>query len=209
MKTFVCSSVVFACYVAVATSFVVPRSRPERARALTLWGSSSSSDNAVPSESQSTRRSMLIQGISVGSALLVVAAANVESSSAAVGTLPEFSDTNAILQGLTVNVADQSQQKSMIEFLTQGFGFEVLRQRINGPIEEVVRERERTIMLFFEALPCNLALMFSFASGWALVQSNCPFLRHFKFHFHPLVNTVGTPRYASATMLRQANHSTE
>ena len=80
-----------------------------------------------------TRRSFVLQGLGAMAAI-----SNVRPSVAAVGSLPEFADTNAILQGLTVNVADPSQQKSMIEFLTQGFGFEVLRQRINGPIEETV-----------------------------------------------------------------------
>jgi hypothetical protein len=61
-----------------------------------------------------------------------------KDASAAVGTLPEFQDTNAILQGLTINVVDQSQLKSFVQFLTQGFGLEILRQRIQGPVEEIV-----------------------------------------------------------------------
>ena len=93
-------------------------------------------ENDVPMEP--SRRNMLFQGLTVGSALLAGGAIHVQDSSAAVGTLPEFSETNAILQGLTVNVADQSQQKSMVEFLINGLGFKVLRQRIRGPIEETV-----------------------------------------------------------------------
>lgn len=58
------------------------------------------------------------------------------SANAAVGTLPEFSDTNAVLQGLTVNVADQSQQQAMIRFLIDSFDMKILRQRIQGPVEE-------------------------------------------------------------------------
>lgn len=88
---------------------------------------------------ESARRSFVLQGLTLSSAILAGGAIDVELSEAAVGSLPEFAGTNAILQGLTVNVADQSQQKSMIEFMTQGFGFEILRQRINGPIEETVR----------------------------------------------------------------------
>jgi len=59
-----------------------------------------------------------------------------ETSSAAVGSLPEFSDTNAIVNGLTINVADVSQQQAMIEFLIGAFSFEVQRQRIKGSVEE-------------------------------------------------------------------------
>lgn len=57
-------------------------------------------------------------------------------SVAAVGSLPEFADTNAILQGITVNVADKSQQDAMINFLVNAFDFLVLRKRIRGSIEE-------------------------------------------------------------------------
>lgn len=59
-----------------------------------------------------------------------------EPSTAAVGTLPELADTNAIVNGLTVNVADASQQQAMIDFLIGAFDFEVLRQRIQGSVEE-------------------------------------------------------------------------
>jgi hypothetical protein len=55
---------------------------------------------------------------------------------ASVGTLPEFAGTNAILQGVTIRVADQSQQQAMITFLEDGFDCEVLRKRIIGSVEE-------------------------------------------------------------------------
>jgi hypothetical protein len=58
------------------------------------------------------------------------------ASQARVGTLPEFIDTNAILHGITVRVADQSQQQAMIKFLEDGFDCEVLRKRIIGSVEE-------------------------------------------------------------------------
>jgi hypothetical protein len=58
------------------------------------------------------------------------------SSQANVGKLPELFDTNVILQGITIRVADQSQQKAMIQFLEDGFDFEVLRKRIVGSLEE-------------------------------------------------------------------------
>jgi len=57
-------------------------------------------------------------------------------ANAAVGTLPEFSDTNAIVQGVTINVADRSQQDDMIKFLENGFDFKVLRKRIVDSVED-------------------------------------------------------------------------
>lgn len=130
MKFPLCASIA-VCYMAAVSAFVTPRAGGPRT--LPAMVSSSSEESITP---ESTRRSFVVQGIAVGSSVLVAGAVDVNPSLAAVGTLPEFSDSNAVLQGLTVNVADQSQQKSMIEFLVQGFGFEVLRQRINGSIEE-------------------------------------------------------------------------
>jgi len=60
----------------------------------------------------------------------------VPPANAAVGSLPEFDDANAVLQGLTVRVADQSQQDSMIAFMTEGFGCRVLRERVRGSVHE-------------------------------------------------------------------------
>lgn len=60
------------------------------------------------------------------------------AAQAAVGTLPEFDDTNAIIQGVTVKVADAAQQKDMINFLVEAFDFKVLRKRIRGTVEETV-----------------------------------------------------------------------
>lgn len=57
-------------------------------------------------------------------------------SVAEVGTLAEFADTNAIINGLTINVADASQQQQMIDFLIGAFSFEVRRQRIQDSVEE-------------------------------------------------------------------------
>lgn len=57
-------------------------------------------------------------------------------ASAAVGSLPEYADTNAVLQGVTVDVADQSQQDAMVEFLKTGFDFKVLRRRQAGSVTE-------------------------------------------------------------------------
>lgn len=83
----------------------------------------------------SNRRQMMTQGIS---SLVAVSAAicHPQSSSAAVGTLPELADTNAFLQGITVNVADGDQQKMMINFLVKSFDMEILRQTVQGSVEE-------------------------------------------------------------------------
>lgn len=56
-----------------------------------------------------------------------------------VGTLPELKGAPAILQGITVSVADESQQNSMIRFLVEGFLFKVLRQRTVGTVTDTVR----------------------------------------------------------------------
>lgn len=60
-------------------------------------------------------------------------------AAASVGTLPEFSDSDAIIQGITVNVADKSQQDAMIDFLVNSFDFQVLRKRRRDSVEETVR----------------------------------------------------------------------
>ena len=88
---------------------------------------------------QQSRREMMTKTVALASASLLPAVfGSPEMSSAAVGTLPEFSETNAIVQGLTINVADASQQKLMIEFLLNSFSFEIQRQRIQDSVEETV-----------------------------------------------------------------------
>jgi hypothetical protein len=83
-----------------------------------------------------SRRS-LINELFIGSSLLATTTLLPPSSAmASVGTLPEYADTNNILQGITIRVADQSQQKAMIAFLEDGFDCEVLRKRIVGSVEE-------------------------------------------------------------------------
>ena len=82
----------------------------------------------------------MTQGIS---SLVAVSAAicHPQSSSAAVGTLPELADTNAFLQGITINVADGDQQKMMINFLVKSFDMEILRQTVQDSVEETVRAK--------------------------------------------------------------------
>ena len=89
------------------------------------------------SEASSPARRDLMRGTVAG----ILAASTVLQSTtqpvnAEVGTLPEFADTNAILQGITVNVADTSQKDTMVAFLENAFDFKVLRRRIKGTVDE-------------------------------------------------------------------------
>lgn len=87
------------------------------------------------SMSLKSRRSFVSDSLMVSS-LLAATTVLPQSTMASVGTLPEYADTNNILQGITIRVADQSQQKAMISFLEDGFDCEVVRKRIVGSIEE-------------------------------------------------------------------------
>jgi hypothetical protein len=84
-----------------------------------------------------TRRSVLNKA-SLAAGTVLASLLSSQASQAAIGSLPELSNANAILQGLTVNVADQSQQDSMINFLVNAFDFQVLRQRKAGSITDTV-----------------------------------------------------------------------
>ena len=117
-----------------------------------LLGQSNDSLELVPEESgdvasvELSRRKMMAKTAALASfSFLPAAIGSPARSSAAVGTLPEFSDTNAIVNGLTVNVADASQQQAMIDFLTGAFDFVVQRQRIQGSVEETVCLRKKFI----------------------------------------------------------------
>ena len=114
-------------------------------------GVSDGDDNGCDSPVVVSRRSVLsssiaMVGAGIASSLFIQPEGYLSSSptvlrpaDAAVGTLPEFADTNAIIQGVTVNVADKSQQDAMINFLTGAFDFQVLRKRIQGSVEDTVR----------------------------------------------------------------------
>ena len=135
--------------VAVATSRFVDAFMIENSRRngfqnkFSLFGQESDSLKSVPENIgddvsvELSRRKMMAKTAALASlSFLPAAIGSPASSSAAVGTLPEFSDTNAIINGLTVNVADASQQQAMIDFLTGAFDFVVQRQRIQGTVEE-------------------------------------------------------------------------
>jgi hypothetical protein len=91
-------------------------------------------------EASSVRRDLL-HCAAVASGSVILGGAYPFPADAAVGTLPEFADSDAIIQGVTVNVADKSQQDAMIDFLVRGFDFDVLRKRFRDTVEETVRMR--------------------------------------------------------------------
>ena len=94
-------------------------------------------------EQITTRRSLLQQSL-LATSILTSTTSQLSSSSvanAAIGTLPEFSDTNAILQSITIDVTDKTQYDETIDFFTKSFdGCKVLRQRNNsgGGVKDTV-----------------------------------------------------------------------
>lgn len=85
-----------------------------------------------------SRRSMIEHGSKLLSVSFLLNSMSVEKTNAIVGSLPEFSDTNGVLQGITIDVADLTQQEEMTKFLRDGFGFKVLRQRKVQSVTETV-----------------------------------------------------------------------
>mmetsp|Transcript_5252 Transcript_5252/g.11098 ORF Transcript_5252/g.11098 Transcript_5252/m.11098 type:complete len:371 (-) Transcript_5252:1550-2662(-) len=121
------------CFQAPISPQSIASNQGSRVQVHSSSSSSFSSDTNLPPNDDISRRSVLAQGLALGAVLTGMPS----MSNAAVGSLPEFQDSNAIVQGLTIRVADKSQQEAMISFLSDGFDFQVLRQRINGGIEEV------------------------------------------------------------------------
>ena len=132
--------------------------------------------SAVVSRRSVLSSSMAMVGAGVASSLFIQPEGYLSSSptvlrpaNAAVGTLPEFANTNAIIQGVTVNVADKSQQDAMINFLTGAFDFQVLRKRIQGSVEDTVSIIRATIMSFLvPSSRYTVFLIFLLASIWRL-----------------------------------------
>jgi len=77
-----------------------------------------------------------IASIAPAAAFATMLQQNPQSASAAVGSLPEYGDTNAVLQGLTVRVSDGSQFKNMVDFLRDSFDFKVLREQTTGSVSD-------------------------------------------------------------------------
>ena len=93
------------------------------------------------------RRSMLSSSTKSFFAAALIASSS-SNANAAVGSLPELSDTNAVFQGVTIDVADLSQQDSMIAFLQGGLNFKVLRQRRVGSVTDTVSSMKQYSMVF-------------------------------------------------------------
>ena len=112
-------------------------SKPHRT-GLPLSRLTTQSHTSLGEESESDRREFLN---SLGSTWAFLSGLHLlpQATIAAVGALPEFQESNAIIQGITVNVADKSQQDAMINFLVNGFDFKVLRKRIANAVEDTVR----------------------------------------------------------------------
>jgi hypothetical protein len=115
-------------------------SRPEVASSSPSWIASSTDGNEHQNGLHcNSRRDVLDKTrttlVTLVSALTLTGATTA-TASAAIGSLPEYAQANAILQAITIRVADKSQQDSMISFLSESFDCQVLRKRIRGNIEE-------------------------------------------------------------------------
>ena len=104
----------------------------------------------------SDRRSMLSSSAKSIFATALIASSSSSCANAAVGSLPELSDTNAFLQGITVDVADLSQQDSMIAFLQGGLNFKVLRQRRVGSVTDTVGHDSLSYGVFSNCYRSNI-----------------------------------------------------
>lgn len=95
---------------------------------------------------QTTRRSILQQSLLAATITTASAASSIlttsKAANAAVGSLPEFSDTNAILQSITIDVTDKTQYDETIAFFVNGFEMKILRQRNSngGGVKDTVRK---------------------------------------------------------------------
>ena len=84
------------------------------------------SPNALTSLNQATSRRFILQNALIASAAFSIS----KDANAAIGTLPEFSDTDAIFQSITIDVTDKQQYDDTINFFTNGFeGCKVIRER--------------------------------------------------------------------------------
>ena len=111
--------------------------------------------NKKTTTTSETRRSILQQVITTSTILSSTLLTTTSSSSllpsssianAAMGTLPEYQDTNAIFQGITLDVNDKSQYEDTIQFFMNGFdGMKILRERGGdggGVVKDTVSSRE-------------------------------------------------------------------
>ena len=131
----------FAWGTAAFVAAPIPKSR---STCVARWATTDSHEETWPSEpmvgsSALSRRSALAAAAG-GMTAALVAGSMVSPVQAAVGNLPEYQDTNVILQGLTIQVSDRSQLDQMVNFLRNGFDFKIVRQRAEGAVLDVVRD---------------------------------------------------------------------
>ena len=118
--------------------------------------------NKQTTTTSETRRSILQRVITTSTILSSTLLTTTTTSSllprssianAAMGTLPEYQDTNAIFQGITLDVNDKSQYEDTIQFFMNGFdGMKILRERGDdggGVVKDTVSSRERVDFMFF------------------------------------------------------------
>jgi hypothetical protein len=132
---------IVSCFVTVTTTTTFIQ---KQGTAIMSSHNSPSNENEIIQSPSYLGRREMIKNTSVFLSSISALSITTSSQSAAVaevGTIPEFADTNAILQGITVNVADLSQQEAMINFLINAFDCKVLRKRIRGTVEETVSRR--------------------------------------------------------------------
>eukprot|EP00580_Thalassiosira_gravida_P014310 CAMPEP_0201682160 /NCGR_PEP_ID=MMETSP0494-20130426/51481_1 /ASSEMBLY_ACC=CAM_ASM_000839 /TAXON_ID=420259 /ORGANISM="Thalassiosira gravida, Strain GMp14c1" /LENGTH=436 /DNA_ID=CAMNT_0048165917 /DNA_START=27 /DNA_END=1337 /DNA_ORIENTATION=+ len=142
----------FACLPNEAASFSVAPMRsaltPLKPHASHLQSRmrSSDGDDGVDNEPSphssigETRRSILHHGSLLAASIVTTTAiaatttvAFPQRANAALGTLPELSDANAIVQSLTIDVTDKDQYAQTLQFFLDGFdGMKVLRERTGG-----------------------------------------------------------------------------
>ncbi len=94
---------------------------------------------SAPIKGEESRRSVISNAAKTSMATLIAFSSSnaaIPDANAAVGTLPEYSDSNAILQGITIDVADVTQQDQMIAFLADGFKMKKVRQSQTGSVTD-------------------------------------------------------------------------
>uniref|UniRef100_A0A7S4REZ5 VOC domain-containing protein n=1 Tax=Ditylum brightwellii TaxID=49249 RepID=A0A7S4REZ5_9STRA len=133
MKVILYLSLLTNCLAFTTLSRVVPHQ--QTSTTTTLFQTSS---NDLPSDVTTTRRTLLQNTLTTTATAAAAAAVAFlpNQAEAAVGTLPEYATSNAILQGITVDVADKSQQDEMIAFLSNSFDFKILRRRVTGSVTD-------------------------------------------------------------------------
>jgi hypothetical protein len=92
--------------------------------------------NIEKGQQQQSRRSVLSNALLATAAFNALSLSTPSTANAAVGKLPEYSASKSVLQGITIDVTDLTQQDEMIAFLDSGFGMKKLNQRTVGSVTD-------------------------------------------------------------------------